>query len=741
MSVSTRRCAACLLACLVTFAALGGGALEPLERPLIDLRMRLVERPAHPLPIVIEIDPQSVNAIGHWPWPRSLHALLLDRLTAAGAGDVFLDIDFSLPSAEAEDAALEGALARRAGKTLLAAFRQWSATDQAYIDTAPLPRFAAQGRLVSANLVPSRDGLVREVQMSLPWRGSRLPSVAAAMLQPQTAARRSFLIDFGIDASSITRLSYFDVASGNVAADTFTGRPVYVGATAIELGDILAVPNHRVMPGVIVQMLALQSLMLERALQRPPLWFLVVSVSAFVLLLAFLTRNRSYGTNFIIICGANAVLWGGAVTLQAAVPLVLDLVPFTLASFGAGALSFLMRFRSVAASLVSETLARNRSERLMGAVAQNAFDALVTADAEGNIRSINQAASRMFGWTPGRAEGRSLSEFLARPNAIARQSLAEALRRIRSAGRPRRLVCRRSNGELFYADLTVGELTEDGESVFVLLVRDIDRRVKAERRLLTRERELRRAKTDAEMANQSKTEFLANMSHELKTPLNAIIGFAEIMEQEMLGPIGKPQYLAYAKDIRESGQRLYHTVSDVLEFSRVEIDDLIVREQDFDLAELCRRVASRLSPRVAEKGQHLEVVLPDAALRFKGDERLLGLALAHVLSNAVKFTPARGRVDLTLTDRPGDGIVITVADNGIGIEAERIDSCFDAFTQADRGLDRSHEGAGLGLTLAKRFIELQRGTISLQSVLGEGTTVTIALPAQQREAGDLLRSA
>jgi PAS domain S-box-containing protein len=741
MSVSTRRCAACLLACLVTFAAFAGGALEPLERPLIDLRMRLVERPALPEPIVVELDPQSIGAIGRWPWPRSLHALLLDRLTAAGAGDVFLDIDFSLPSTEVEDAALEGALARREGQTLLPAFRQWSEAAQAYVDIAPLPRFAVQGRLVSANLIPSRDGLVREFEMSLPWRGSHLPSVATAMLRLDAAVQRSFLIDFGIDASSITRLSYFDVVSGNVAPEVLAGRPVYVGATAIELGDMLAVPNHRVMPGVIVQMLALQSLMLERGLYRLPLWLVVLSVSIFVGLLSFLTRNRSYSTNLIIICGANALLWGGAVGLQAAAPVVLDIVPFTLASFGAGALSFLMRFRSVAASLVSETLARNRSEKLMGAVAQNAFDALVTADADGTIRSINQAASRMFGLTPGAVEGRSLAGFLARPNMLGRQNLAGALRRIKSAGRPRRLVCRRSNGELFYADLTVGELTEDGDSMFVLLVRDIDRRVKAERRLLARERELRRAKTDAEVANQSKTEFLANMSHELKTPLNAIIGFAEIMEQELLGPIGKPQYLTYAKDIRESGQRLYHAVSDVLEFSRIEIDDLVVQEQAFDLPELCRRVASRLAPRVAEKGQHLEIALPEAGLRFRGDERLLGLALGHVLSNSVKFTPAQGRLDLTLEDQPDGGIAITVADNGIGIAADKIETCFDAFTQADSGLERSHEGAGLGLTLAKRFIELHQGTVVLQSALGEGTTVTIALPAERREAGNLLRSA
>ena len=729
MKILSLRCATCALACLVTLAAYISGALEPLERPLIDLRLRIVERPADPQPVVIEIDPRSISGIGQWPWPRSLHALLLDRLTAAGAGDVFLDIDFSSRSVESEDAALEGALARRQGATVLAAFRQWSEADQAYIDIGPLPRLAAQARIASANLVPAPDGLVRDVAASLPWRGGELPGIATAMYGAAAPGPETFLIDYGVETSTLTRLSYIDVARGDVDPELLRGRTIFVGATAIELGDMLAVPKHRVLPGVIVQMLAYQSLLLDRALQRPAPWAVALGTVAFVMLLSVVTRNRSYNTNLPIIFGANVALWAGAVGLQAAAPVVLDVVPFTVASFGAGGAAFLLRFRKVAASLVAETLARHRFEKFMGAVAQNAFDALVTADADGRIRSINRAAAQMFSMDADEAKGVTLSRFVARPNALARENLESALRQIMESGRSRRLVCRRSNGALFYADLAVTELTEGERVLFILVVRDIDRRVKAERHLLARERELRRAKTAAEVANQSKTEFLANMSHELKTPLNAIIGFAEIMEQQMLGPLGKEQYVTYATDIRESGQRLYHTVADVLEFSRVEIDDVVLQEQDIDLADLCRRIAARMAPRVAEKEQHLKVDLPSAAVPFHGDERLLALALNHVISNAVKFTPQSGSIRLALEGRDGGAAAIVVEDDGIGIEPDRIDSCFDAFAQADRGLDRSHEGSGLGLTLAKRFVELHQGTISLRSAPGQGTRVTITLPA------------
>jgi signal transduction histidine kinase len=314
------------------------------------------------------------------------------------------------------------------------------------------------------------------------------------------------------------------------------------------------------------------------------------------------------------------------------------------------------------------------------------------------------------------------------------------------AGRPRRLVCRRHSGELFYADLAVTGLVDGEQPMYILLIRDIDRRVKAERRLLARERELRRAKTEAELANRAKTEFLANMSHELRTPLNAIIGFSEIMEQQLLGPLGSEGYLSYAKDIRQSGQRLFHTVSDVLEFSRIESGDCRLEEAEFDLVELGREIAGRLLTRAQESGHEIEVLLPPTETRYDGDENLIRLAINHVLSNALKFTPPGGKVVFAIHLDDGGSAQIVVEDDGVGIEPESIEACFDAFRQADQGLQRSHEGSGLGLTLAKRFIELHQGTISLRSQRGDGpsgsgTKVTMTLPAARRRGGKVRRTA
>src|SRR5690606_37197599 len=129
-------------------------------------------------------------------------------------GEVFLDIDFSLRSEESEDAALEGALARRQGRTTLAAFRQWSVSAGAYIDAGPPQRFARHARLASANMVPAADGMIREGQVRYPWQGRELPSFAAALAGQADAGAGPFYIDYGIGLEGLTRLSFVDVARG-----------------------------------------------------------------------------------------------------------------------------------------------------------------------------------------------------------------------------------------------------------------------------------------------------------------------------------------------------------------------------------------------------------------------------------------------------------------------------------------------------------------------------------------------
>ena len=247
-----------------------------------------------------------------------------------------------------------------------------------------------------------------------------------------------------------------------------------------------------------------------------------------------------------------------------------------------------------------------------------------------------------------------------------------------------------------------------------------------------REEALVVAKRQAEVANRAKTEFLANMSHELRTPLNAVIGFAEIMKEGRMGPIGNPRYLEYVSDIHESGRHLLHLINDVLDLSKIEAGTAKLKEDNLDV-EKTIDTCLRLIAQRAEAGQL------DITREFPGqpmsplfaDPQALKQILVHLLSNAVKFTPAGGRVNILAQSSPEDGHIIQISDTGIGIEPENIPRALARFQQVEGQLDRTYEGSGLGLSLAKSLTELHGGALELRSQVGVGTTVTIRFPAER----------
>jgi PAS domain S-box-containing protein len=240
---------------------------------------------------------------------------------------------------------------------------------------------------------------------------------------------------------------------------------------------------------------------------------------------------------------------------------------------------------------------------------------------------------------------------------------------------------------------------------------------------------LRQAKQQAEDANRAKSGFLAAMSHELRTPLNAVIGFAEIMHQEVLGPIGAPEYRDYAGHILRSGQHLLALINDVLDYARIESGSLRLNLVPVDLRGLLRGTLEMVAEAAATGGVTLATELSEQRISIRADEQRLRQVLLNVVGNAVKFTPAGGRVALALRPGADGGAVITVADSGIGIDEEQIAHAFEPFWQADSGLDRVKEGAGIGLPLARQLVALHGGKLQLQSRVGEGTRITIEMPA------------
>jgi signal transduction histidine kinase len=238
--------------------------------------------------------------------------------------------------------------------------------------------------------------------------------------------------------------------------------------------------------------------------------------------------------------------------------------------------------------------------------------------------------------------------------------------------------------------------------------------------------ELGRLYRQLETANRHKSEFLANMSHELRTPLNAVIGFSEVLQERMFGDLNEKQ-ADYVNDIHSSGRHLLALINDILDLSKIEAGHMELEASEFDLPAMLETALTLVRERAQRHGIALSLETAPEVGTVRGDERKLKQVTLNLLSNAVKFTPEGGSVRLG-AQMNGAAIEVSVADTGVGIAPEDQALVFEEFRQVGNDAARKAEGTGLGLALARKFVELHGGTIRVESAPGRGSTFTFTLP-------------
>ena len=347
---------------------------------------------------------------------------------------------------------------------------------------------------------------------------------------------------------------------------------------------------------------------------------------------------------------------------------------------------------------------------------------MFVTDTDGVIEYANEKFYQVTGYAPGEVVGQT-PRILKSGNTP--QSLYDDLWKTIRAGKiwQGELKDRCKDGTSFWANVTISPLRSRLGDIthYFASHEDITERKEAERKM-------QEAKEQAVIANRAKSDLMANMSHELRTPLNAIIGFSATMINETFGSVGSEKNREYMDDINLSGLHLLELINDILDVSAIEAGAMDLREECISVSKVTDAAVRLIRPR-AEAGQVTVTSSIDPELpHLYSDERRVKQILLNLLSNAVKFTPTGGEVSINAWANDDGSLSIAISDSGIGMDADEVELALSTFGQVDSGLDRKHEGSGLGLPLTVGLMQLHGGSLTIKSAKDRGTLVTVIFP-------------
>ena len=433
----------CALAIMMMSGLQGG-----LRNALTDLNFAATPRQATGNVVVVAIDPRSIEQIGVWPWPRRLHAELLRKLESAGVRDIAFDVDFSSASDAASDQVFADALKAAGGSVILPSFEQRGGKQAGAVHiNQPLKPFADRSWSAIVNVAIESDGRVRRYPFGETLDGQFLPSMGALIAERHATNQVPFLIDFGIRTASIPIVSYIDVLRGDDATlKKLKDRKVVIGGTALELGDRFSVPNGAVVSGPVLQVLAAESLLQDRAL-RPTSHLVSLAGLCLIAVIMVLTwRRLSAGARVVMLVGMAGTIELAAWLVQAKLPLILD-TSLMLTAIG-------VYLAAIALDEIDfRDLLSRIAERRFQRIAMSLGDGLACADPHHLITVWNPGAEAIFGYPREEMIGRPFDMIFARADGSAGMafSIGDVAHSLLQApgGHVVELEGRRNNGEVF----------------------------------------------------------------------------------------------------------------------------------------------------------------------------------------------------------------------------------------------------------------------------------------------------
>jgi PAS domain S-box-containing protein len=411
----------------------------------------------------------------------------------------------------------------------------------------------------------------------------------------------------------------------------------------------------------------------------------------------------------------------------AVLPTSQDRIASAAAMLGALLIMAATATRAARAERQVETLQlKLRDERSYHAFVDGAVEGFFRTTREGRYLIANPALARMYGYASAEQMHNELTDISASlyvdPN---RRNEFHALMKSQRTVRNFVSEIRRRDGSPIWIAENARTVTDDDDQFLFYegTVEDITEKRQSEEAM-------QRALRETQEAARQKGAFLAAMSHELKTPLNAVIGFSDLMRQELFGPIENERYRSYIDDVNQNGIRLLAMINSILDFSRIEGGLLDLDERVISVADIVDAAREEMTANGrAVAAIHPQVPQDLPALR--ADPKRLHQVLMHVLSNAAKFTSKNGRIDVIAKVASDGDLLLVIRDTGIGMASSLIRGALEPFKQLDAGLERRFEGLGLGLPLANALMRLHGGSLAIQSEPGRGTTVNLNFPAER----------